>query len=160
PWDQRFITDPYKQTYATYTSAQGNRYTDGSQFHSWSVSNIFDIDIFDNLHLKVISGYRQYDNAYSDDSDVSPLSFQLTTTYNRNWEFQQEERFTGPLFNGALEWSAGQFHYERTSRSTGPVIIDAIPLVFEQNDRYETTNNSEYLHLIYHVMDNLEVFGG
>lgn len=160
PWDQRFITDPYKQTYATYTSAQGNRYTDGSQFHSWSVSNIFDIDIFDNLHLKVISGYRQYDNAYSDDSDVSPLSFQLTTTYNRNWEFQQEERFTGTLFNGALEWSAGQFHYERTSRSTGPVIIDAIPLVFEQNDRYETTNNSEYLHLIYHVMDNLEVFGG
>ena len=161
PWDQRFIpADPYKTTYATYRSAQGNTYTDGNLFHSWSASNIFDADIFDWLHAKVISGYREYTSAYSDDSDVSPMSFQLTSTYNHNEEIQQEERLTGTLFDGHLEWTAGDFYYQRSSRSTGPVIIDAIPLVFEQDDLYKTQNNSPYIHGIYHIWDNLEVFGG
>jgi iron complex outermembrane receptor protein len=161
PWDQRFIPgDPYKTTYATYRSAQGNTYTDGNMYHSWSLSNILDWDATDWLHVKLITGYRQYNSAYSDDSDVSPLSFQLTTTYDNNREFQQEERFTGTLFDKRLEWTAGVFTYTRNSHSTGPVIIDAIPLVFEQNDTYETTNNSGYLHLIYHITDAFQVFGG
>jgi iron complex outermembrane receptor protein len=160
-WDQRFIpADPYRTTYATYTSQQGNRYTDGNLYHSWSFSNVLDWDICNCVHLKIITGYRQYNSAYSDDSDVSPMSFQLSTTYNKNKEFQQEERLTGTLFDNKLEWTAGFFHYSRDSRSTGGIIIDAIPLVFEQNDTYKTKNNSGYIHGIYHVLDNLEVFAG
>ena len=160
-WDQRFVSpNPYKTTYATYTSEHGNRYTDGNMLHSWSLSNVLDADITDWAHLKVITGYRQYNSAYSDDSDVSPLSFQLTTTYNDNREFQQEERLTGTLFDKHLEWTAGVFSYSRHSRSPGPVILDALGLVFEQNDHYKTNNNSGYVHLIYHIFDNLEVFGG
>lgn len=169
PWDQRFIpADPYKTTYATYTSANGGRYTGGNMLHSWSLSNIFDWDVLPdwNVHMKVITGYRQYYSSYSDDSDVSPMSFQLTTTYNNNREFQQEERFTGTLFDKHLEWTAGVFSYDRWSHSTGPVILDVfypfiVPgLVFEQNDTYKTNHNSGYVHLIYHIFDNLEVFGG
>ncbi len=161
PWDQRFIAaNPYKTTYATYTSAQGNRYTDGNMFHSWSLSNIFDADITDGLHLKVITGFREYQSAYSDDSDVSPMSFQLSTTYDRNREFQQEERLTGVLFDNHLEWTAGAFYYRRDSGSTGPIILDALGLVFNQNDRYRTHNLSGYFHAIYHIYDDLEVFGG
>lgn len=166
PWDQRFIpANPYNTTYATYRSQQGNTYTDGNMFHSWGVTNTFDADLFDWAHLRLITGYRHYNSAYSDDSDVSPMSFQLTTTYNANDEYQQEERLTGKLFGDKLEWSAGAFYYRRDSRSTGPVILDAfndfgIPLVFNQNDLYKTSNNSGYVHAIYHVWDNLEVFGG
>jgi iron complex outermembrane receptor protein len=40
------------------------------------------------------------------------------------------------------------------------VILDSLGLVFEQNDRYSTTNNSGYIHGIYHIWDNLEIFGG
>ena len=166
PWDQRFIpANPYNTTYATYRSQHGNTYTDGDMFHSWGLANTFDADIFDWLHMKVITGYRHYNSAYSDDSDVSPMSFQLTTTYNANDEYQQEERFTGTLLDNKLEWSAGAFYYRRDSRSTGPVIIDAfydfgVPLVFQQNDLYRTTNKSGYVHGIYHINDQLEVFAG
>lgn len=166
PWDQRFIpANPYNTTYATYRSQNGNTYTDGNMFHSWGIANTLDVDIFDWAHLKVITGYRHYNSAYSDDSDVSPMSFQLSTTFNANDEYQQEERFTGKLFNDKLEWSAGAFYYRRDSRSTGPIILDAyadfgIPLVFNQNDLYRTSNNSGYVHAIYHVWDNLEIFGG
>lgn len=160
PWDQRFIANPYKTTYETYTSAQGNHYTNGNMYHSWGLSNILDVDLTSWAHLKLITGYRDYNSAYSDNSDVSPMSFQLTTTYDHNREFQQEERFTGTLFDKSLEWTAGIFTYSRHSSSTGPVIIDAIPLVFEQNDHYKTNNNSGYVHLIYHFTDALEVFGG
>ena len=161
PWDQRFIpADPFRTTYATYTSAQGNRYTDGNMFHSWSLSNMFDADIADWMHLKLITGYREYRSAYSDDSDVSPMSFQLSTTYDRNKEFQQEERLTGTLFDSRLEWTAGLFYYRRDSGSTGPIILDSLGLVFQQNDTYRTHNLSPYVHAIYHVFDDLEVFGG
>ncbi|HKD23745.1 MAG TPA: TonB-dependent receptor [Rhizomicrobium sp.] len=167
PWDQRFIpNNPYKTTFATYTSENGGRYTDGNLFHSWSLTNTLDYDIFDWMHLKVITGYRYFNSGYSDDSDVSPLSFQLTTTYTTSREFQQEERFTGTLFDNKLEWTAGAFTYYRENRATGPVILDAfydfgLPfLVFEQNDTYKNTNNSGYVHLIYHLFDNVDFFGG
>lgn len=161
PWDQRFIpADPFKTTYATYTSAKGNRYTNGNMFHSWSLSNIFDADVIEGVHLKLITGYREYNSAYSDDSDVSPMSFQLSTTFDRNREFQQEERLTGMLFDSHLEWTAGAFYYRRDSGSTGPIILDSLGLVFNQNDRYRTHNLSGYFHAIYHIFDNLEAFGG
>lgn len=174
PWDQRFIpNNPFKTTYATYISSEGAQYTNGEMMHSWSMTNVFDYDVFDWVHFKMITGYRQYQGAYSNDSDVSPLSFQLTTTYPTDREFQQEERFTGKLFDNHLEWTAGAFYYNRTNTAKGAVLLDAdynegvvlgVPflesLAFEQNDRYDAENTSFYIHGIYHIWDDLEVFGG
>ncbi len=167
PWDQRFIpTHPYTETYGTYTSQNGLRYTEGEKLHTWGVTNLFDWDITDGIHFKSITGYRYYLGGYSNDSDVSPMSYQLTTTYPQNREFQQEGRFTGELFDNHLDWTAGVFYYDRTNHARGPVILDAdwdegnSFLVFEQNDTYKTENKSAYLHLIYHLWDNLEFFGG
>ena len=164
PWDQRFIpADPYRQTYATYTSMQGNHYTDGARVHTWSINNIFDWDILDNLHFKNITGFRQYNAGNSNDSDLSPMSYQLTTSYPTNREFQEEARFTGKLFDNHLDWTAGFFYYHRTNTQSGAVDIEgalAPFLVFEQHDKYVTTNKSAYLNLIYHVWDDLDVFGG
>ena len=167
PWDQRFIpANPYTTTYGTYRSQAGLQYNDGNMMHAWSATNVLDWQIIPQVNLKVITGYRYYDGAYSNDSDVSPMSFQLTTTYPTNREFQQEERFTGKLFDDNLEWTAGFFYYDRVNHAHGPVILDAdydegsTFLVFEQNDLYTTVNRSAYLHAIYHIWDNLEVFGG
>jgi iron complex outermembrane receptor protein len=167
PWDQRFIpNDPFKYTYGTYTSQAGLHYNDGEMLHTWSATNVFDWDILPNVHFKNITGYRSYQGAYSNDSDASPMSFQLTTTYPTNREFQEEGRFTGTLFDDKLEWTGGIFYYDRNNRARGPVILDADWdtganfLVFEQNDTYRTKNKSGYLHAIYHIFDNWEIFGG
>ena len=167
PWDQRFIAkDPYTTTYGTYTSQQGQRYTQGAMVHDWGMSNVLDWDVTPNIHVKSISGFRIYKAANSNDSDVSPMSFQLTTSYPTDRELQQEIRVTGSSFDHKLEWTAGVFYYHRKNRETGPVILDAFYdtgapfLVTEQNHTYVTTNKSAYLHLIYHVFDNLEIFGG
>ncbi|HEY4114764.1 MAG TPA: TonB-dependent receptor [Rhizomicrobium sp.] len=167
PWDQRFIpNNPFKETYGTYISQAGLHYNDGEMLHSWSATNVFDWDIFSNVHFKNITGYRSYRGAYSNDSDASPMSFQLTTTYPSNREFQEEGRFTGTLFDDKLEWTGGIFYYDRNNRARGPVILDADWdtgahfLVFEQNDTYRTKNKSAYAHLIYHIFDNWEIFGG
>ncbi len=166
PWDQRFIpANPYKTTYATYRSQNGNTYTDGNMFHSWGLSNTLDVDLFDWAHLTVITGYRHYNSAYSDDSDVSPMSFQLATTFNNNDEYQQEERFTGKLFNDKLEWSAGVFYYRRDSLSTGPIILDAFAdLGIRSCSSHMTPTGRPTIRVtsteIYHITDDLEVFGG
>jgi len=167
PWDQRFIpANTLKTTYATYTDQQGHVYNDGAKVHAWGISNVVDWDILDNLHFKMITGYRYYNAANSNDSDVSPMSYQLTTSLPTNREFQQEERFTGTLLDDKLDWTAGFFYYDRTNTQHGPVTLDAnydegaTFLVFEQNDRYITTNKSAYVHGIYHLWDNLEFFGG
>jgi iron complex outermembrane receptor protein len=167
PYDQRFIpNNPFKTTYATYSSQEGNLYTDGEKVHSWDLSNVLDYDVFNWFHFKSITGYRYYNSAYSNDSDVSPMSFELTTTYPTNREFQQEIRFTGSLFDDKLEWTTGGFFYYRENRSFGPVQLDAnfdtgaSFLEFEQNDTYKTQNKSGYLHLIYHLFDNVELFAG
>ena len=163
PWDQRFIpANPYRQTYATYTTAQGNNYTEGAFVHSWAINNIFDWDILDNVHFKNITGYRTYNAGNSADDDVSPVDWGLATSYPYNREFQEEARFTGNLLDGHLDWTLGGFYYHRLNRQSGPVIIGAIvpPLIFEQHDKYVTTNKSAYLNVIYHPTDNLDVFGG
>ncbi len=168
PWDERFIPHtngqtPYNTTYATYTDQEGQAYTDGAMVHAWGMSNTLDWDILDNVHFKSITGYRFYNAANSNDSDVSPLSYQLTTTRPVNREFQQEERFTGTLFDSKLAWSGGLFYYNRSSDVTGGVVIDgalAPFLQFEQHDRYQSESKSAYLHGIYHISDDLEVFAG
>lgn len=91
------------------------------------------------------------------------MSYQLTTSYPFNREFQEEARFTGTLFDKHLEWTAGFFYYHRLNTQSGGVDIEgaAAPfLIFEQHDKYVTTNKSAYLNLIYHVWDDLTVFGG
>ena len=169
PWDQRFIPaggSIFNTTYTTNISQAGLRYTDGGKVHAWGLSNLVDWDITDRIHFKSITGYRYYESASGNDSDVSPMSYQLTTSFPTNREFQQEGRFTGAIFNDKLEWTAGLFYYQRTNHQTGPVTLDAnyatgaTFLVFEQNDLYRTENKSAYVHLIYHLTDDLEFFGG
>ena len=169
PWDQRFIPTGsriFNTTYATNTSQEGLRYTDGGKVHAWGLSNLIDWDVSDRIHFKSITGYRYYESSSGNDSDVSPLSYQLTTSYPTNREFQQEGRLTGALFDDKLEWTAGLFYYNRTNHQHGPVTLDAnyatgaTFLVFEQNDKYATENKSAYVHLIYHLTDDLELFGG
>ncbi|MBU6473254.1 MAG: TonB-dependent receptor, partial [Alphaproteobacteria bacterium] len=161
PFDQRFIpSNPYTTSYATYNSAQGQRYTQGEMMHQWSVSNIMDWDVFPDVHLKMITGYREYQGAYAGDNSDAPTPFDLAVTYPTDREFQQEERFTGTLFGGKLEWTAGAFYYHRVNTATGPVIFDALNLVFAQNDKYTDENISGYGHVIYHITKPWEVFGG
>jgi iron complex outermembrane recepter protein len=163
PWDQRFLADPFKTSYATYMSQRGLRYDDGAQVHAWGVNNIFEWDILENVHFKSITGWRYYKAATSNDSDVSPMSFQLTTSRPENREFQQEGRFTGTLWGDRLDWVLGAFYYDRTNTQHGPVVIDgalAPFLRFQQSDRYETESKSIYAHLIFHVTDAVNVFGG
>jgi iron complex outermembrane receptor protein len=167
PWDQRFIpANTLKTSYATLQDQAGHVYADGARVHAWGISNVMDWDILDNLHFKMITGYRYYNAANTNDNDVSPMSYELTTSLPTNREFQQEERFTGTLLDDKLDWTAGFFYYDRTNTQHGPVTLDAnydtgaTFLVFEQNDRYITTNKSGYVHAIYHLWDNLEFFGG
>ena len=170
PFDQRFIptgSNIFNTTYANYTDEEGQVYNDGEMMHSWGMSNILDYDLpWWDIHFKSITGYRFYQGAYSNDQGVSPLDFELTTTFPSDREFQQEERFTGKLFNDRLEWTAGVFYYNRTNRAQGPVTLDADydlgihALVFEQDDTYEAENTSGYLYGIYHIWDNWEILGG
>jgi iron complex outermembrane receptor protein len=128
--------------------------------HQWSMSNIMDWDVLSNVHLKLITGYREYQGAYAGDNSASPIPLDLAATYPTNREFQQEERVTGSLFDGRLDWTAGAFYYNRENRATGPVIFDALNLVFEQNDKYTDENISGYAHGIFHITKSWDVFAG
>lgn len=170
PFDQRFIppgSSIFNTTYANYTDQEGQVYNDGELMDSWSLTNILDYDLpWWDIHFKSITGYRYYDGAYSNDQGVSPLDYELTTTFPTDREFQQEERLTGTFFNNRLEWTAGAFYYNRTNHATGPVTLDAFydigdpDLVFEQNDLYRAENTSGYIHGIFHIWDNWELLGG
>ena len=150
------------ETYADPIS--GEVWPDKNSNKSWGISSTVDYDVTDAVHAKLISAYRKYHGVYIT-GDALPLD--MTTTYNllshRQTSF--ELNFTGNAIKDKLEWTVGAFYYDAKSHLGGEVQLEPFNFLgfippFAQNDSFASTNESAFIHLVFHLTDKLSLTAG
>jgi len=161
PFDSRFVPDdPYK-SYATFLDpVNGTVSPRHSPIESWGTALTLDYQLSDDLSFKSITGYRKYNASFSYDQDNSPLQYQNVLSELGHRQFSQELRLTGKALADALDFTVGGFYFDSHSTLDGPVQINGTTTSFVQNDQFDTSNKSAFVHLTYSPVDALEFVGG
>ena len=86
------------------------------KFKGWGSALNVDWKLTDNLSLKSITAYREYDSFFSNDNDLSPLASSLGFGDLDFHSFSQELRLNGAaLEDDRLEYTVGAFYWTRRS---------------------------------------------
>jgi len=171
PYDSRFVSyGPYAGdtfsdsqfiNYGTYTNpAKGYSVNPVTALKGWGVSGVVDVQLTDDMTLKSVTAFRQYDGENTGDADLTPLPTQLLAVTTDHSQFSQELRLTGRLFDGALDYTLGGFYFDSRQFYGGRVDIPATGLDFLQNDRTDSESKAAFAHLEYHLTEKLSVIGG
>jgi iron complex outermembrane receptor protein len=111
PYDQRFQAPDINTTYAGFSNGRldgGIESPNLSKLTHWGTSATFDVNL-DAVEIKLILAHRDFDTAFGQDSDGSPIPFSSLTNdidYNQD---TVEVRVSGELFGGRTSWTAGYF---------------------------------------------------
>jgi iron complex outermembrane receptor protein len=175
PYDSRFICGPYCN-YASYHSPAGawitppvagyplleTRGEGRSKFKGWGLSGQVDIDLTDNLQLQSITSYRQYDLAFTNDDDLSPLAIGNGLSELDYWGFTQELRLNGALLDDTVNWTLGAFYLDQ--RSTYATFQDIryapIPLQFQGDDPVNADTKAVFAAVSWEIIPDLTFNGG
>ena len=163
--DNRFVTGNPYTTYATFANpltGAMNGAVDSTK--AWGVSGTADYRFSDTLHAKFITAYRTYSNINSTDSDATPFELNGPLNLQDHRQYSAELQVGGSLFSRA-DWTAGGFYYNAHSSLGGYVPIQPLNYFgfippFGQNDRFETTNKSAFLHVVTNLTAKLALTTG
>jgi len=162
PYDSRFLTnDPYTgyQRFGT-DPLTGRDYPNQNNLEHWGAAGTVDWDIASNMHVKLISAYREFENAFGRDSDGSPLPFNPTFDTTSHRQFSEELQVTGSAFQ-RLDWAAGGFYYDARDSNQGYVML--APLLNQMQDLRDvqyTDSWATFAHVVYHWTDKLSTTAG
>lgn len=162
--------DPRYVTYATFIDP----YPGDSQFpykplaldpHSdldnYGVSLTVDVELSDNLALKSISSWREYESDWSYDLDGSPLAPNMLNQNQTNEQFSQELRLSGEAADGALAFTVGGFYFESDGFYTGRIDLAYAELDFIHGpDPTPSENKALFATATYDITDDFSITGG
>jgi iron complex outermembrane recepter protein len=133
-------------------------------FDGWGTSLTADWKLAENLAIKSISSYREYDSGFVNDNDLSPLQSSIGDGTLPFHSFSQELRLNGAFgANAAWEYTLGGFYMDQRStyqswqdlRYTGNY-----PLQFQQNDVVNADTKAAFGHLGWNATDQLTLTAG
>jgi iron complex outermembrane receptor protein len=170
PYDNRFIPDDPYVSYGTF-AIRGGVYPgyDGwaaenrSKYEGWGGSLTADFRLSDNLAIKSITGYREFDTYWSGDPDVSPLSLILSEESLTNWQVSQELRLTGQLFDDLLDFTVGGYYFDARTTYANRVSFPYIGVPgydFLGDDPVDSTTKAVFAHFELHPTDRLTITAG
>jgi iron complex outermembrane receptor protein len=163
--DDRFVTGNPFTTYAYPVDPVGGKaFPLGTFTTAWGGTGKLKYRFTDTLRLDVVAGYRTYEIDWMGDGDQMPIDLNHTYNLQGHWQKSIEARLSGELFdNKRLEWTAGAYRYEAKSRLGGYVTLPAFAAIlpnFNQNDHFETTSTSGFVHGAYHFTDAFSMNAG
>jgi len=163
PYDERFITNSPYTAYHRFgpDDITGRDVQNVRKLDHYGVHATIDWDIGDNLHLKSITAYRDFENTFGRDSDGSPLPEDITWDTSKHDQFTQELQLTGLAFGGQLDWAAGAFYYDATDSNQGWNAL--YPLFFvaqNHKDVQDVSNWAVFVHGTYRFNDAWSVTAG
>jgi iron complex outermembrane receptor protein len=159
-YDNRFVPKQKWTNYATYADPlTGRQYPNDASVEQYGVSGAVDWDATDNIHAKFIAAYRRYTGDYQQDPDNSPLGISNALGLFFHEQTSLEARFTGKLFNGMLEWTAGGYYF-RANSHLGGAIDPYFGASWSLDDSIRDKTNSAFVHGVFHLTDRLGVTGG
>ena len=170
PYDDRFIPDDPYVSYGTFAIRDGvYPGYDGfaaevrSKYEGWGGAMTVDAELSDNLSIKSITGYREFDTYWSGDPDVSPLSLILSEEYLSNWQFSQELRLSGQMLDDMLDFTLGGYYFDAETTYANRVSFPYIGVPgydFLGDDPVTSTTKAAFAHLELHPTDRLGITGG
>ena len=193
--DILFVEDWYQTNYGV--SILGDHYVTGSPFSVFETfedpiyqirwpdkitqdfTNVFarvDYDITDNVHLKGIIGYREYQQVFAT-VNSQPFSFNAYYVDMNHDQTSYELRLNGTAFDERLDWTVGGYYLDEftlylgcVTLGTGGIASDmdpffnaiygGMPFVFDDNDRFDNESTSVFVHGIYALTDKLSLTAG
>jgi iron complex outermembrane receptor protein len=127
-YDKRFLSKSPYVSYATYSDPKsGLSFNPQTSVSQWGVSGTADWKINDQVSMKTILAYHEFNGAFATDADGSPLNEQTVDGRQHFYNYQAEVRFSGRLMD-RLDWTVGYFHLTDKFRSGQTVSIPAVSL--------------------------------
>jgi iron complex outermembrane receptor protein len=178
PYDDRFVTAGTYMNYSNYHDAgistpditqQPPEINNVDVFRPSDIEKInhldskdftlsFDWQITDNVSLKSITAYREYENIFGDDSDGSPIAIQQLLQEMEHEQFTQELRLNSTLFDGYADTTIGVFYLDQETIETAQVNINYAPLDFIHGpDKVPSTSKAVYGQGTLHVNERTDV---
>jgi iron complex outermembrane receptor protein len=163
PYDDTFITSSPYTGYHRFgpDGITGRDVQNVRLLDHWGTSLVLDWDISDNMHLKSITAYREFENTFGRDSDGSPLPEDITWDTSKHKQFTQEFQLTGSSMGGNIDWATGAFFYQANDSNQGWNAL--YPLFFvaqNHKDEQEVENWAVFVHGTYNFTDQLSVTAG
>jgi len=177
-YDTRFVCGPYCN-YANYIAPQDSstgstgafantggiraatNYAGRVNFQGWGGSGQIEYKLTDDMQLVSITAYRKYRTRFDNDDDLSPLAHTNNTNDLRFWQFSQELRLNGSLFDDAVEYTVGGFYMNQRSRyyAYSDIRYAGLP-GFTNNDVTRANTKAAFLHVSWHPVEALTLTGG
>jgi iron complex outermembrane receptor protein len=167
-YDSRFVTNDYRTNYSTFYDTRNNRSIPPvNTLHAYGVSDVYDMDITDTIHLKNILAYRAYWGDFVDDQDNSPLPIAYAYNVLDHHQFTEEVQVTGKV--GPVDWATGAFYFDGYNLNRGHINLSffsagaPLPnngLDFDQNSPAKDKNYAVFFQPTYHLTDQLNLTAG
>jgi iron complex outermembrane receptor protein len=127
----------------------------------WGIAATMDWKLSDNLALKWISSWREYDSSWGHDVDGTPLpSQQLLQTLNHR-QLTEELRLSGQAFDDKLDYTLGLFYFDQKGTLTARVDLNYSGIDFIHGpDQTPAKSKAAFAHTEYHLSDALTFVAG
>jgi iron complex outermembrane receptor protein len=138
-----------------------------STVRQFGASDVFEGDVWNTLHLKSVTAYREYQGQFGASQASMPVPVQEAFQGVTHHQFSEELTVSDTLFNKLLDWTIGGFLLDTHERNYGRVQFEGFafggqPFVqdFQINDPAGVRNRSVFLHTIWHLTDALDLEAG
>ena len=162
-YDDRFITNSPYTGYHRFgpDDITGRDVQNVRLLDHWGVSLVLDWNLGENIHLKSVTAFRDFENTFGRDSDGSPLPEDITWDTSKHDQFTQEFQLTGTAFGGSLDWAAGIFYYDANDSNQGWNALYPLFFVAQNHKDVQTVENTAFfVHGTYDLTDRLSITGG
>jgi iron complex outermembrane recepter protein len=89
-----------------------------NKYEGWGVSGNIDYNLSDAVQLQSISAYREWDNSFTIDGDLSPARTQIGNNDLSHWFWSQEFRLNAELSDALQVTLGGYYSDEKTTYYT------------------------------------------
>jgi iron complex outermembrane receptor protein len=158
PYDTRFLTDsPYTGYHRFGSDPLFNRDVENiNTMDHDGVALTLEWALSDNVQLKSITSYRDWENTFGRDSDGTPLPVDHTWDTSIHEQLSQEFQLTGVTENGRLDWATGVFYYDAEDSNQGWNFL--YPLFFLTNNHKDVQTNESWAVFVHGTYEFTDVF--
>jgi iron complex outermembrane receptor protein len=166
-YDKRFIPNNPYISYASFCAKglAGNNYCWAPLNHTkaYGVNLTLDWKLADDLSVKSITGYREFNSEWTNDDDASPIGSSLGYSQLENHTLTQELRLNGSI-RKLVDYTIGGYLLDQvTTYPTHQVLNYVIPgLNFEflGNDPVAERDYAAFANATWHIIDALDFNAG
>lgn len=157
--------NPYVN-YATFSNpANGLVFSPNSPQSSWDATGKIDWNLPNDMHFTSISGFKDFQGTIPEYKN-GPIPINMVLNTIKYTSYSEEDRLSGTALDNKFEWTAGLYYFYGSGSQVGDINLAASQVgpffgINELlNDPTSSSNESAYLHSVYHFTDKFSLETG